>query len=406
MFFRYAFYCCFLVAIPVAAFAETPLTEQVKNLIRTVQELQEIVQNQQKEIASLQQSTQTSLTEPKPVSTPFPSTTKQQALSLRGKWNPDMGVVVDTVLKIDTPKADEEGADRLSVRELELVFGSNVDPFSRMDVALSFSDFEDSGVEEAYLTHFGLPWDITTRIGRFKPKIGKALAKHRDSLDTVDEPLVIARYFGVEGLSKSGVDFVKLLDLPLDSTHEVSFGILEGGNGEDGSIFGESRRRPTAVAHLKNFFDFSDVSTGELGISYMTGASNSDSDFNVKIGGMDLTLLHHFNANQNMKFQSEFFYVDRGDAFTSWGTYAVLDFRLNSLWAAGIRLDKVELVGNPADNPENSDRGYTAYLTFYQSEFARWRAQISRFELSDGSEDNQLMLQGVFAIGEHKHKLQ
>jgi hypothetical protein len=297
--------------------------------------------------------------------------------------------------------------NRLSVRELELIFGSHVDPFSRLDGTLSFSDFEEAGIEEAYLTHFGIPWGITTRIGRFKPKIGKAIPQHRDALNTVDEPLVIARYFGVEGFSKSGVDFVKFLDFPWESTHEVSFGILEGGNGEDVSIFGESRRRPTAFAHLKNFFDFSDVSTGECGLSYMAGASSADTHFDVKIGGLDVTLLHHFNAHQNVKIQSEFFHVDRSEEDESvWGAYLELDVQWSSLWALGIRLDEVESVPDPENHPENSERGYTGYLTLYQSEFARWRAQISYFDYTDGTQEERYMLQGIFAIGNHKHKLQ
>ena len=104
------------------------------------------------------------------------------------KWTPEIGVVADTVLKLTSSKEDTEGNNRLSLRELELVFGSNVDPFSRLDATISFSDTEDPSLEEAYLTRFGLPLNTTARIGKFKPKVGKALGTHRDSLDTVDEP--------------------------------------------------------------------------------------------------------------------------------------------------------------------------------------------------------------------------
>jgi hypothetical protein len=45
-------------------------------------------------------------------------------------------------------------------------------------------------------------------------------------------------------------------------------------------------------------------------------------------------------------------------------------------------------------------------ITFYQSEFARWRLQYQRADLADGTDDNRFFLQGTFAIGVHKHMIQ
>lgn len=89
-----------------------------------------------------------------------------------------------------------------------------------------------------------------------------------------------------------------------------------------------------------------------------------------------------------------------------WGGYGLLDFRINSRWAAGLRLDYVELVDNQAANPHAADVGYTGYLTFYQSEFSRWRLQYNHIDQADGKDDNQFLIQGTFAIGDHKHKIQ
>ena len=142
------------------------------------------------------------------------SVLEETARTPASKWIPEIGVVADAVYTQDSSKTDTEGSDRLSLRELELVLESAVDPFSRLDATISFSDTEDPALEEAYLTRFGLPFDTTGRLGKFKPKVGKVLGMHRDSLDTVDEPLVIQRYFGAEGYNKSGVDFSKTLNLP------------------------------------------------------------------------------------------------------------------------------------------------------------------------------------------------
>jgi hypothetical protein len=331
--------------------------------------------------------------------------------SLLGKWNPSIGVVADIVARLDSPKEDAEGSDRISAREVEIVFGSDIDAYSRLDVTVSFSDFEDAGLEEAYVTRFGLPFDTTARLGKFKPKVGKAIPVHRDSLETVDEPLVIQRYFGAEGYNKAGLDVTTLLKTGLPVTQEVSIGLLEGGKGEEGTLFGDTRRRPTLYSHLKNYVDISEETNAEWGFSYLTGSRDADSEFEVQVLGSDLTLKHQLNANQALKLQGEVFNVNREETEDDldgniWGWYGLADLRVAPQWSVGFRYDNVQPVDNPLENLQEEDTGYTGYVTFAQSEFARWRVQASQFDLSDGNKDTQIMLQGTFAIGEHKHKIQ
>jgi|CXWL01.1.fsa_nt_gi uncharacterized coiled-coil protein SlyX len=343
------------------------------------------------------------------------------------KWTPEIGVVADTLFTLNSAKTDTDGEDRLNVRELELVMGSAVDPFSRLDATIAFSTSEDEPValEEAYLTRFGLPFDSTARIGKFKPKVGKALGVHRDSLDTIDEPLVIQRYFGEEGMNKTGVDISKILDLPTPVTQQITVGVLDGGNAEDVGVFGETKRRPTLYSHLKNYIDINDATGFELGGSYMAGSRDEDSRFEVQVLGMDATLTHNFNANQNMKIQAEAFNVDRKESVIDeddglggtirhdldgniWGAYGLVDFRVHPLWSIGGRYDIVQPIAAelPVDGVRKDDQAYSGYLTFYQSEFARWRMQFTHTDSATGKDDNAAYIQGTFAIGEHKHKIQ
>ncbi len=327
-----------------------------------------------------------------------------------GKWIPEIGVVADVVGKLDSPKEDEEGADRISVRELELVLGSAIDPYSRLDATIAFSDFEDPSLEEAYMTHFGIK-DTKLRLGKFKPFVGKAIPVHRDSLETVDEPLVIQRYFGLEGFNKSGVDVSRMINFPWNVTHELSLGVLEGGNGEDGTAFGETRRRPTTYGHLKNYVEMGEDTGFELGFTHMAGSRDEDSRFEVTVMGSDATIFHNFNADQRLKVQGEIFRLNREETEEEldggiWGSYGLIDLKLHPRWSTGVRYDYVQLVDNAVENPDRADEGFTGYLTFHQSEFARWRLQFSHTDLATGEDDNQVMLQGTFAIGEHKHKIQ
>ncbi len=417
---------CLCCLVPSKAQAEPSSLElQVSQLTQMVKELKSTVEKQQSEIDQLRRSAKN-----EPAVRLEAGAVKEVAVMPRsfGKFTPEIGVVADIAFKSDSPKADEEGADRVSVREIELVLGAAVDPYSRLDALVAFTEEDTAELEEAYLTRFQLPLDLTARIGRFKPRIGKALAVHRDSLDTVDEPLVIQRYFGVEGMSKTGADVTRFVDLPSPMVHQITFGVLEGGNGEGGTAFGETKRRPTFYGRLKNYIDISDQTNLEIGLSDAVGSRNESAEFEVNVLGIDGTLIHHFNPSQNLKLQGEVFNLNRQGSFVDlevvddttgdtsvfqneidgnvWGGYALLDLRIAPQWAAGFRYDRVEIVDRPVDSPEHADHGYTGYLTFHQSEFARWRAQFSHFDLTDGSEDNQVLIQGTFAIGDHKHKIQ
>jgi len=384
-----------------------------------------------------------------PMATPSTTTTPAPVVNASA-FNPEIGVIAD-VTGIATESGDDfDGNDKLSVRELELVLGHDVDPYSRLDVTLALSDFHDAEIEEAYLTHWGLPFDIGAKLGRLRPKIGKANAIHRDSLDTTDEPMVVEEYFGAEGLSRTALELSYYFPTPSeDFAHDLTLGLMEGGNGEGGTALGETTRRPTYYSHYRTSYDASDDTNLELGGTYMIGSSDDDSKNEVNIFGADATLIHHFNPINRFKLQTEAYFQDRDEASINsghshddeeahgheehgdeeheedeheheehdeevemlgfdrspLGYYVLADYRLSERFGLGARYDYVQPT-NGSEGPRNADTGYTSYLTFYQSEFARWRAQYQHLDFADGGNDNRYFLQGTFAIGVHKHAIQ
>lgn len=326
-------------------------------------------------------------------------------------FNPEIGVVADITGSATEQEEDEEGNDRFSVRELEFVIGSDIDPYSRFDATITVSDFEEVGVEEAYITHWGLPWDIKGRFGRIRPRVGIAAAQHRDRLDTVDQPLVVQRYFGVEGFSRTGLELSDFIPLPWENVaHELSVGLLEGGIGEDGSLFGETRRAPTFYSRLRNAWTASDLLQVDLGGTFLLGSSDEDTAAEVRGYGVDLTVTHFLNALNRVKWQSELYTQDRHVELDTrehpFGLYSLLDYRLAERWSGGARFDYVEQVAIGADDVRAAESGWSGYLTFHQSEFARWRFQYQHIDILTGGDDNRFFLQGTFAIGVHKHALQ
>ncbi len=428
---RKAIYCSFLfLFLSGEAQAEENealrrLSEQVSALTTMVRSLQGTIEHQQQRIAELEKASMKveAKNSPAPEIQQTPAqiaAASNPAAKAAIPFIPDIGVVGDIVGSLSESKEDEEGNDRLSVRELELVFGHDIDPYSRFDSTITFSDLESPDIEEAYVSYWDLPLDLKGKIGRMRQKIGRASAVHRDVLDTVDEPLVVQEYLGVEGLFKTGVELTGFTPLSGDSfTQQITAGFMEGGVGEDGLLFGETKRRPSFYAHIANSIDINDETNTELGATYLLGSKDEDSRYEVNAVGLDATFVHFITPMNKFKWQNEAFLQDRAESSliaddgshidfdrNPWGAYSLLDYRLSERYGIGTRFDYVEPIDRYPGAPQRADRALSGYLTYYQSEFARWRLQYENADLSTGANDNRVFLQGTFAIGTHKHALQ
>ena len=244
----------------------------LEEMRKTVQQQNETIQRQQRRIDDLESRFAAPLPPaPRPA---IPAPVKAApAPGQVGSLIPEIGAVADVTALLSQRGEDADGNDKISVRELELVLGHDIDPYSRFDSTITFSDFEDVDLEEAYITHWGLPFGLRGKLGRIRPKVGKASAVHRDQLDTVDDPLVVQRYLGAEGLSRTGLEISKILPAFWSKlTQETTVGVMEGGVGEGGTMFGGTRRLPSFYAHLKNFWDLTDETNFEAGATYLVGS--------------------------------------------------------------------------------------------------------------------------------------
>lgn len=438
------------LSAPLERHNNQALESQVRALEATVKKLSALVESQQKQIESLSarlHSEQPGDSSAKPAhstSSQAPAVTSGTRVLSGGigssQFNPDIGLVGDIVGTLSESGEDLEGNDRISAREIELVVGHDVDPYSRFDATFAFSDQEDPHVEEAYASFWGLPFDVKAKLGRMRPRIGVASSQHRDALDSVDEPLIVQRYLGHEGLFRTGLELSTITPSVTDSlTHEFIVGIMEGGVEHEGTLFGETKRYPSYYGRLRNSLDLSDATLLNIGSSFLAGSADDDSGYEARAIGLDLTLTHHLNTYQRIKFQTEaylqnrssgylkdddhdeqdahslvrdendeiFFDSDNDMAFRSspWGMYSLLDYRFSKRWGVGARFDYVEPINKDPDL-DSYESAYSAYLTFYQSEFARWRFQYQFADVLENDSDNRVFLQATFAIGTHKHQLQ
>lgn len=397
----------------------TSLQDLVKSLNSTVKDLHMTVENQNEVIK--QQNMRINGLEGKKASSGQTADAPLKVAGLSQGFNPDIGVVGTVQAHLTESSEDEEGKDTITLKELELSFAQYVDPYSRLDVILALNDnLEDQNIdiEEAYYSHWGLPWGFTGRIGKFRTKIGKVNLSHLHQLDTVDYPVVIRDFFGEEGMSSSGLRLQNHIPNPFDVPLTLTGEILRGNNGES---FSGLSRRPIFNSHLSSFFELNEDMNLEVGLTNMFGDENRDEEFSigrdhfgVYVFGADATFTWNLDEGRRLKFQNEIFFQDRPEFIDDaderinqdpWGFYSLLDFKFNEKFSGGVRFDYVEPLSVVGEH--NAEVSVSPYLTFWQSEFANFRVQYTHTQAAaaEAEVDNEqaVFLQANFLIGAHSH---
>lgn len=385
------------------------LQDAVQDLNQTVKNQNEVIREQVVRINALEK-------EPAQTAPAGADQTQKSPLPLGGisqKWNPEIGVVGTVQGHLTENSEDGEGRDTIALKELELSFAQYVDPYSRLDAIIAFNDNleeQNVDVEEAYYSHWGLPFGFTGRVGKFRAKVGKQNLLHLHQLETVDYPLVIQDFFGEEGLSSSGIRLQNNIPNPWDIPLTLTGEMFRGNNGDS---FSGISRRPIFNTHLGSFFELNDSSNVELGSSFTVGDENinsldgGDDRYGVHVFGVDFTWNWNMAENKKLKWQNELFYQDRTNLVVPnhdpWGFYSLLDYRFSPRWSAGIRFDYLE--PRTVIDEHGRTTAVSPYITFWQSEFASFRLQYQHLDAAsaDAKSDDALFFQINFLIGAHSH---
>lgn len=330
-----------------------------------------------------------------------------------------------------------------TLQNLEFTLHGAVDPYVRGDVHLVYqldregeSTFE---VEEAYLTSLSLPYNLQLRAGQFFTQFGRLNPVHPHTWDFVDQPLVNGRMFGGDGLRNPGLQLSYLLPLPFyleaisavqNSQRETSFSFRN--TPEEEELFGRPilERKVRGLddllwtPRLRTSFNLSDTQTLLLGTSAATGPNASGLHTRTNIYGLDLYWrwkpLNNFNGWPFVSLQTETMFreyqagrvVDEASSelllprrtLNDWGTYAQMLWGFSPRWVAGMRFDYVEGSNGNAGDDLNRDRRlrYAPSITFYPSEFSKWRLQYNFDDQPDrGRHDHTVVLQWEFLLGTH-----
>jgi hypothetical protein len=327
-----------------------------------------------------------------------------------------------------------------------------VDPYFDGEVHLIYfldaegeSQFE---LEEAFATTRMLPFGLEERglqleVGQFFTEFGRINPKHPHAWDWQDQPVVLTRFFGEDGMRGVGARLGWLLPVPWFS--ELHGGI-QNAQGETMYSFDSSdealeerpiANRPFDSAGTRSFsdmvyllrwvngFDLSDTWTAQLGVSGVYGPNATGSDGDTFIYGADWLLKWVPLASNHgwpfVKLEGEIMQrryeaasfdgcldPDEDPCLTpvslpnetldDWGAVLQLLYGFRRGWSAGLRGEyatgsggnNAELDYVRDEDPFRDDRIRVSPLLVYQpSEFSRIRLQYNydTADFLDGGDD-------------------
>lgn len=331
--------------------------------------------------------------------------------------------------------AHDPNQNGFTVQNVELSIGAAVDPYLDAQAFLIFQiDAEGDTVvelEEAYFTTRALPAGLQLKGGQFFTEFGRQNAQHPHSWSFVDQPVILSRLFGGDGLRSQGARLSWLLSANWYS--DLQFG-LQNAKGETAVSFLNAPEEAIADRNLierdaRNFsdllyslrwlngFDLSDSVSMNLGVSGLWGPNASGADTDTRIYGADAYI----------KWQGA--YTQRGFPFVAWHTevlkrsyeagdpsdptretlddwggftQALWGFRPG--WVAGLRLEYATSDGdNAADPLRDTRKRLSPNLTWYPTDFSKVRFQYNR-DWADhlpGNTADSFWIQTEFSLGSH-----
>jgi len=321
-------------------------------------------------------------------------------------FNPDIAVIGDFLGAAGSNKVPNP-EPALTMHESEAAFQAIVDPYARADFFFSFGE-QGVNLEEGYLTFPAVPGGLLVRAGKMRAAFGKINTLHNHVLPWTDRPLVTRSLMGGEdGINDAGFSVARLIPNPwifLEATGQVF-------RGDSSDLFTSSKRGDLSyVGHLRGYQDITESTNIDIGISYTRGHNGSGIVDNLDLGRFRTTL---YGTDATVRWRplrrsiyhsfvgrSEFIWSRRGQpngVQSALGYYFSGDYQFARRWFAGIRYDR----SKRADDALLTDKGQSAVLTYWPSEFSQLRGQYRRTQYANGPTADEFLMQFQFSIGAH-----
>jgi len=375
---------------------------------------------------------------PPPVTT-LPSTTPpgngDLQLGLSSLFASGGSSVDNAALKGLQAGAHDPNQNGFTVQNVELTIGAAVDPYFNAQANIIFQIDADGEtvveLEEAFFTTRSLPWGLQVKGGQFYTEFGRQNPQHPHTWSFVDQPVVLSRFFGGDGLRSQGARVAWLM--PTDWYSELYVGV-QNAKGETVTSFlselAEEVGGHTLIdrnargfgdllysARWLNGIDLSDTVSANLGLSSVLGPNASGTSTNTRILGADIFLKWQARRTHRgspfVSWHTEALHrrYEAGDAsnpirevLKDWGLFTQVLWGFKPGWVAGLRWDYATAQGQTSLDPLRDTRNrLSPNLTWYPTEFSKVRLQYNRdwaTHLQDRTADS-IWLQFEFSLGRH-----
>ena len=314
--------------------------------------------------------------------------------------NPELSITGDMFYR-----ASSSARDAFSAGHWELDLRSSLDPYSQMHFVLGVPEGESPELEEGYVTWHHLPGGLSLSAGRRRAQFGSLNRFHAHALDQSSYPWALSAAFGEEGLTGTGLFLGWLIPRPWASANEVSLEVFNADN--ELAFAGPEWKHPAWLLRLKNYWDLGTDTYLEVGLDHLAGRASPDLPLQHTFDALDLTW-NWYPASRGhyrevlvrgllMRSRRE---QDAAPTLSSWSGYLYGQVRLSARWITGVRYDRLD--GSNGDAPRAW--GWTPYLTWWQSEFVRLRAELAYRNQWPAGISREFRLQLTIAAGPHKHE--
>ncbi len=331
-----------------------------------------------------------------------------------------------------------------TIPNTEISLDGAVDPYFKGFASIIFKIEPDgeTGVEleEAFVLTTSLPANLQLKAGQFFAEFGRLNPQHPHSWAFVDQPLVLNRMFGPEGLRSQGMRLSWLL--PTAFYSEAMVGVMNSTGGTTSSF--RSPESPEIhggvtdddpvkafgdmliVPRIATSFDVSDTQTFLLGASAGFGPNNSGPSARTKIFGVDAywkwkpaaaqqgfpfvsmqveALIRRYDAAERSLLESPDVTLP-AERLRDQGSYTQVLWGIKPRIVAGLRGDRASGDDGAFESELRQDRfRISPNLTWYPTEFSKFRVQYNYDDRKGIGTDHSLWFQFEFLLGAHaSHK--
>lgn len=335
-----------------------------------------------------------------------------------------------------------------SIPNAEIALDGVIDPYLKgfSNVVFKLDENGETGVEleEMYLLTTSLPHNVQVKAGQFFTEFGRQNPQHPHSWSFVDQPLVLNRMFGADGLRSQGARVSWLAPTPFYAEALLTVANSAGGtthsfrSDQSAEIHGgmpierdvAGVRDLLIAPRVAASFDPTSTQTLLFGLSAALGPNNSGPRANTRIGGADVYWKWKSNkAAQGFPFvsvQTEALFrtYDAAErtavgatSGASGSTLAAATLRDRGMYSQvlwGIKpLLVLGLRGDVANGDEDAFASalrvdkyrVSPNVTWYPSEYSKVRVQYNYGRRPGLGADHSVWVQYEFLLGAHSaHK--